>query len=166
MRKTFIFVLLVILIFSSFAMAYADELDTPISSPEIPDAGVGSGVAAPVTTDIPITSHTPGAGGNVGLWEGDYSPESVLNIPNVSTEDLIERVNTKGNDIILILQTVGRYLCFFGFIICCVMVVIGVIGNRQMLTGALIGLIVCGVMYAGITCGKEIVQYIAAWAKS
>ena len=86
--------------------------------------------------------------------------------PNVTTQDIIGKLETKGNDIVAILQTVGKYVCIAAFIICCGLTLIGIIGNKRILTGAIIGLFLSGIAYAGIVCGREIVNWIAAWARS
>lgn len=86
--------------------------------------------------------------------------------PNVTTNDIINKLNDKGNDVVSILQTVGKYVCIGAFIVCCILTLVGLIGNKRILAGALIGLVVSGLAYAGIVCGREIVNWIAAWARS
>lgn len=86
--------------------------------------------------------------------------------PNVSTDTIVGKLESKGNDVVSILQTVGKYVCIAGFIVCCILTLIGIIGNKRLLAGAIIGLIISGVAYAGIVCGREIVNWIAAWAVS
>ena len=86
--------------------------------------------------------------------------------PNVSTDTIVGKLESKGNDIVYILQTVGKYACIAAFIICCILTLIGIIGNKRLLAGAIIGLVISGVAYSGIVCGREIVNWIAAWAAS
>lgn len=108
-------------------------------------------------------------------YSSDYDGEGMRELvggiqdefaPNVTTQDIIGKLETKGNDIVAILQTVGKYVCIAAFIICCVLTLVGLIGNKRILTGAIIGLLLSGVAYAGIVCGREIVNWIAAWARS
>jgi len=98
----------------------------------------------------------------------DYSEPSdaadIFGIEPVSTEELANRLNNKGNDVINILQTVGRWICIGAFVISVIMMVAGCIGNKKMIVQGLIGLIISGVAYAGIVCGREIVMFIASWA--
>lgn len=100
----------------------------------------------------------------------DYSapsdPADIMDIPSVSAEDVANRLNNKGNDVVNILQTVGRWICIGAFVISVIMMVAGCIGNKKMIVQGLIGLIISGVAYAGIVCGREIVMFIAAWAAS
>lgn len=100
----------------------------------------------------------------------DYSapdnPADIFGIPSVSVEDVTERLNNKGNDIVNILQTVGRWICIGAFVISVVMMVAGCVGNKKWIMQGLIGLIISGVAYAGIVCGREIVMFIASWAAS
>jgi len=85
---------------------------------------------------------------------------------SVTTNTIVGKLEAKGNDVVSILQTVGKYVCIAGFVVCCILVLVGVIGNKRLLAGAIIGLIISGVAYAGIVCGREIVNWIAAWAVS
>lgn len=86
--------------------------------------------------------------------------------PNVTTEDLANRIETKGNEVVTILQKVGKYVCICSFVICCALVLVGCIGNRRLVAGGLIGCVLSGLAYAGIICGREIVNWIAAWVIS
>lgn len=86
--------------------------------------------------------------------------------PNVTTETIIKKLGNKGNDVVSILQIIGKFICITGFILCCILIVIGIVGNKKLLAGASIGLIISGLAYAGIVCGREIVNFIAAWAIS
>ena len=93
-------------------------------------------------------------------------PADIMNIPSVSAEDVANRLNNKGNDVVNILQTVGRWVCIGAFVISVIIMVAGCIGNKKMIVQGLIGLIISGVAYAGIVCGREIVMFIASWAAS
>lgn len=84
----------------------------------------------------------------------------------VTTDRIVERIERKGEDIVRVLQTAGKYVCIGSFLICCVLTLVGVIGNKRLLVGGAIGLILSGVSYAGIVCGREIVNWIASWASS
>ena len=86
--------------------------------------------------------------------------------PAVTTEDLVNRIESKGNEVVTILQKIGKYVCFCSFVICCALALIGCIGNRRLIAGGLIGCVLSGLAYAGIICGREIVNWIAAWAIS
>lgn len=95
---------------------------------------------------------------------GETDSNNILDTPNVTVDDLGALLAAKGGDFVYLLKIVGRYMCLGMFIICCIMIVIGIIGNHRMLTSAIIGAIVSGLAYAAITCGEQIVQFIAAWA--
>lgn len=104
-------------------------------------------------------------------WNGSVVNDTVDGVindiaPNVSTDDIVGKLEEKGNDIVTVLQTVGKYVCIASFVLCCFLAVLGLIGNKKMLVGALIGLCLSGLAYAGIICGPEIVRWIAAWAAS
>lgn len=86
--------------------------------------------------------------------------------PAVSADDIVGRLENKGNDVVHILQTAGRYVCIGAFIICCLLTLFGVMGNTRLLWAGVIGMVIAGLAYAGIVCGREIVNWIANWAIS
>lgn len=90
--------------------------------------------------------------------------DNLLDVPNVTVDDLGERLAAKAGDFVYLIKIVGRYVCLGAFIICCIIIVIGIIGNQRTLAKAIIGAIISGLAYAAITCGEQIVQFIAAWA--
>jgi len=85
---------------------------------------------------------------------------------NVTTEAFVSRIQNKGNDVVHIIIVVGQYVCIAGFAICCMITLIGLIGNKRTMTGGVIGLIVSGVAYALLTMAPEVVRWIAAWSAS
>lgn len=85
---------------------------------------------------------------------------------NVTTDKVIGKLESKGNDVVRILQTVGKYVCIGGFIISCLLLLAGILGNHRLLFAGFVGAIIAGVAYAGIVCGREIVNAIAMWAAS
>lgn len=155
MKKFVLFLIVISCVCFNFAIAFAD-----------PTIDVGSGVATTIVSPSPSAAVDSNTGSNA-LFTGNYH-DYMQQVPvqKVTTSDLEKRINEKGNDIIHIMQVVGRIACIIGFIICCILTIIGILGNKQLMTGALIGLVICGFAYAGITCGSEIVSYIAAWAAS
>ena len=65
-----------------------------------------------------------------------------------------------------ILQIVGQYVCIGAFIICCFLVIVGLMGNKRLLTGALFGLIFSGVAVVGILYSRDILNFVASWLAS
>lgn len=123
---------------------------------------VRTGTASGGSTTSAVTEGTTG-----------HSPindavNGVMNdfVPTVTTNDIVNRLETKGNDVVLMLQTVGKYVCIGAFIICCLLTIVGIIGNPRLLWAGVIGMIVAGLAYAGIVCGREVVNWIANWAIS
>lgn len=159
LKKTFVLFLICITMFSCVSVAYADT-DAEI---------VGSGVATDGKTST-VQTQTSSATTTEKTTQSDpYAVSdinSLIGIPDVSTDDIVNKITDKGNDVITIVQTVGRAVCIVVFLICCVCSLIGLLGNQRMLTGSIIGLALSGIMYAAITCGREIVQVISAWAQS
>lgn len=85
---------------------------------------------------------------------------------SVTTESFIERLHSKGNDVVDIIIVVGQYVCIAAFAICCIITIIGLIGNKRTMTGGVIGLIVSGVAYAFLSMAPDVVQWIASWTLS
>lgn len=137
---------------------------------------VGGGSAETGVSEDASRHHGSGTGsGGVSLGDPNATQDFINNElfggngvidPNVSTNTIVGKIESKGNDIVSILQTVGKYVCIAAFIVCCILTLVGIIGNKRLLAGAIIGLIISGVAYAGIVCGREIVNWIAAWAVS
>jgi len=85
---------------------------------------------------------------------------------DVTTDDIVNKLENKGNDIVRILQTVGKFVCIGVFIVCCFLTIIGMVGNKRLMAGAIMGLIFSGIAYAGIVCGRDLVNWVAFWAAS
>lgn len=85
---------------------------------------------------------------------------------SVTTESFMNRLQNKGNDVIDIITLVGQYVCIAAFAICCIITLVGLIGNKRTMTGGVIGLIVSGVAYALLTMAPDVVYWIASWAAS
>ena len=123
------------------------------------DVRTGTASGGSSTGAAPVDKADPSINDMVNGVINDFAP-------NITTDDIVNRLETKGNDVVTILQTVGRYVCIGAFIICCILTLFGIIGNPRMLWGGVIGLIISGVAYAFIVCGREIVNWIATWAIS
>lgn len=129
---------------------------------------VGTAFAAPIGSGFATTEN---GGNNTSNNSGfNYSapddPADIFGVDKVDVDDVADRLNNKGNDVINIMQVVGRYVCYGAFIIGVLIMIFGCIGNKRMIVQGLIVLIIAGVAYAGIVCGREIVGFIASWAAS
>lgn len=111
------------------------------------------------------SGYATGGSGGFDYSEPDSGAE-IFGIEPVSTEDLSDRLNEKGNDVVDIVTVIGKWVCIimiaFGFL--CIL--IGAFGNQKLLVRGLIAVVLCGVCYAGIVCGRDIVEFIASWAAS
>ena len=130
---------------------------------------VRTGTAAggnPSGTSTTAPDVRPGVGGgNQGV--GGLVNDTINDFaPNVTTDDIVGRLETKGNDVVTFLKTIGKYVCIGAFVICCILTIIGIIGNHRLLWAGVLGMIISGLAYAGIVCSQEIVNWIATWAIS
>lgn len=158
MRKLTLFLLAVLMMTMCLGGAYATE------------PGTGSGVAG--ETGTVATDQNSGGQTSTSTTRDPKNPYNVpdpadaAGIPKVSTDDLIQRIDEKGNDVVNLMQAVGKWVCVITFIVCIILFIIGLIGNKKMALAAFIGMLCAGVAYAGILCGREIVTWIASWAAS
>lgn len=125
---------------------------------------VRTGTASNGTNSGTIGSNPNGNSGDILI----DTTNSIINelTPNVTTDDIVNRLEEKGNDVVTFLKTIGKYVCIGGFIICCILTIVGIIGNPKLLWAGIIGMIITGLAYAGIVCSREIVNWIATWAIS
>lgn len=159
MKKFFsLFLLLIMVMSMTFSVAFASDAGSGVAS-DVAEVITSGEVSASDTTD----GTTPSGGYKT---EGVMSPQEAAGIPDVSTDDLINRIDEKGNDIVNIMQAVGKWACIVVFIVCIILFIVGIIANKKMAVAAFIGMLFAGIGYAGILCGREIVSYIATWAAS
>ncbi len=142
MKRIFI-LMLAVLMLASVVFA-AEDVRTGVA--------VGGGAANAVTENQPF-----------GFEE--IATEGLID-KTVTTESFINRIQNKGNDVVHIITVVGQYVCIAAFGICCIITLVGLIGNKRTMTGGVIGLIVSGVAYALLTMAPEVVRWIAAWSVS
>lgn len=108
-------------------------------------------------------SNTPSSGFD---YTAPDDPADIFGVEDVSVDDVADKLNAKGNDVVNIIQVVGRWVCIGCAILGIVLCVAGAIGNSRLIFKGFIALIIGAVGYAGVTCGREIVQFIASWAAS
>lgn len=126
------------------------------------DVRTGDAIGGGTTTHD--STATNGSSSNIVQDAVNQTIEELA--PSVSVDDLITRLEDKGNDVVSILQTVGKYVCIGGFTVSVILFLIGCIGNKKLAAGGAIGMIVAGLAYTGIVCGRDIVNFIANWAAS
>ena len=132
----------------------------------LPAYAAGEGIDNGVAGEIGRSDAAPDYYRDLFGLSSETDSDSLLDVPNVTVDDLGNRLAAKGGDFVYLIKIAGRYVCLGAFVICCIMIVIGIIGNHRMLASAIIGAIISGLAYAAITCGEQIVQLIAAWAMS
>ena len=155
----------ILLIALMIAVIAVPAFATPGGDTRTGIASGGSGQPPISTPEIVTDGHTVSGSGSSDKLQ-DALDSVYGDIPNISTEDIVGRLENKGNDVIRLMQTIGRYVCIVAFIICCIMTLVGIIANPKLLWAGVIGLIISGLAYAGIVCGRDIVNWIASWAIS
>ena len=134
--------------------AFAAEGETP------------SGIAGEVTTSQTTTEKTETNKTNGSNFLDVQSPEELLDLKEVTVDDIGNKLDEKGMDIIRLMQKVCQYICIAAFIIGAIMFVIGLIANKKTMVSGILTLAFAGIAYAAITCGPTIVKLIASWAAS
>ena len=142
--------LAVCMVVPAFAATGGEDVRTGTAS--------GGSPSSPVTVG-PNTSIDSNVNSTVNGIINDFAP-------NVTTNDIVNRLETKGNDVVTMLQTIGKYVCIGGFVICCILAIVVITVNPRLLWAGIVGMIVAGLAYAGIVCGREIINWIATWAIS
>lgn len=84
----------------------------------------------------------------------------------VTTDDVNNWVDKKGNEVVSIIQRGARIVSIIGFFICLILVAIGAFGNHKTMFGGLIGAIIAAVCYVAITYGKELLNLFSSWLMS
>ena len=98
---------------------------------------------------------------------GLNDPENQIHIQgNVTTDQVNQWVERKGGDIISILQAAGKIVCIIGFFASIICVVVGAIGNKRMMTGGFIGVLISLCCYVALTQGREIISLFSSWVMS
>lgn len=143
-KKVFLILFSFIFSISLIIIAYANEIDN------IPE----------LITEITTNNYDDDNIYNVP------NPQEAAGIPDVSADAVIERINTKGNDVVNILQSLGKWICIGSFIIYSMMIIFGIIGNKKLALSSFIGIFIACIAYAGITFGREIVIFISTWVAS
>ena len=172
MRKFAAFILAILVLTVSCVPVFA-----AVQNDDDTRTGITYGGETPNPEDQsdPRGSQGAGYGSGSGYSPTDPAPTSGLqselddlygSIPNVSTEDIIGRLEQKGNDIVTMAQTIGRYVCIVGFIIGAILAIVGAIGNKKTLWAGIISMLIACFGYAAIVCGRDIVNWVASWAIS
>ncbi len=148
-KKLLAFLFLVVMLANSLPV-FADE--------------VVSGVAGETEskTSVSVNSSTSDTTGKSKTF--NFSDPYNLSENPVTVDQLNTKLNSMGTDVIGIIKTVGRYICLGGFIVCVILLFIGIVGNPRLMARSAIGALCSGIMYMAITCGEQIVGMIAAWS--
>lgn len=154
MKHFFIMVIVTLVTLCLWLPAFAAEGETP------------SGIAGEVTTSQTTTEKTETNKTNGSNFLDVQSPEELLDLKEVTVDDIGNKLDEKGMDIIRLMQKVCQYICIAAFIIGAIMFVIGLIANKKTMVSGILTLAFAGIAYAAITCGPTIVKLIASWAAS
>lgn len=139
------------------------------------DAYANTGVAGDVTHTAELAENTDPAQSEDNTetpknkwyyqWGLDEE-ENQINIDPVTTDQVANWVEKKGNEVIYIVQLVARIITVIWFFISIIFIVIGAIGNHRTMTGGFISLFISACAYVAITYGKELLNLFSSWVMS
>lgn len=72
-------------------------------------------------------------------------------------------IDSKGEDILIVMQRIVQWITLIGFVVCLIKAIFGMFGRGDMLGQALLGCVVCIVVYAIITYIPELLELGKAW---
>lgn len=87
-------------------------------------------------------------------------------VPDVDTDDVIELFNRKGFEIIKMLQTLIQPFAIIIFMLAAIFVLVGSLGNSQLASKGLWGMIASCVCYAGVLYAPSILAFVVGWIAS
>jgi len=97
------------------------------------------------------------------------SPDEVLGQNTgdvVTTEDVNDWVDRKGDDVIKIITRVVQVAAFAGFLVSLGVIIVGAVGNKRLLVGGFIGLLVACAAYTMATCAPQIIYSVSSWLRN
>lgn len=122
---------------------------------------VDTTVVAPVENTESAGEQTDTTGGSTNNGSGQYD----TGVPDVKIDEFEEKIESKFNKVIQLMQTGAKLLCIIFFIVGALMTVIGLLGKG----GAWKGFFAMGLsalMYTCIMYAPEIVHFIQEWTVS
>lgn len=88
----------------------------------------------------------------------------------IPTDTTIDEVNgwidSKGEDILVVMQRIVQWVTLIGFVVCLIKAMFGMFGRGDMLGQALLGCILCIIVYAIITYIPELLELGKVWLTS
>jgi len=126
------------------------------------DSGTNGGTHGGGTTGS-LTDNKAGSGGYYGHIE---SPDEILGMTSdnvVTTTDVDDWVNRKGNDLVGIITKGVQYVSVFGFFGALFLIVVGALGNKRTMVAGLIALMASCVVFTAATCAPQIMAAVRGW---
>lgn len=167
MKRLFVLLFALIMVFGVFSISYASpDGDSGVASDITADSSFGDDSDTTLSGTINQTMDKMAENGRANTTGGsikdpilgDDYVDPAAEFPNVSIDDLGDHVESKGMKIVSLLQRAGRIICIIGFVVCCILIIVGAIADRRLLSSSVIGCFIAGLMYMCITYGPQIVR--------
>lgn len=92
--------------------------------------------------------------------------KEVAGLETVTIDDLEDKIDQKGDEVISIGQLVASKVLIVAFIISCILALIAAISKKGDIWKFIIAMILTGLLWAMADNAKEIITFIGTWAKS
>lgn len=84
-------------------------------------------------------------------------------VPSVSIEQATEVVESKMNDVVYLLQRIGKPLAQIAVIVSMIVALFGVFGDSSLLSRGLVGIVIAGLVLFLISYAPEILDFVSSW---
>lgn len=138
-----------------------------LAAEETSGSGIADNIDKPSAT-APVDENQTGLDPSDSLYHkwGLDDPDNQVHIDPVSTDEVNEWVERKGNDVTSIMVTAGKVMAAIGLVASIICVVVGAIGNRRLMTGGFIGIVVALAAYVALTQYRELIRLFSSWVMS
>lgn len=84
-------------------------------------------------------------------------------VPSVSIEQATELVEGKMNDVVYLLQSIGKPLAQIAVVVSMIIALFGVFGDSSLISRGLIGIVIAGLVLFLISYAPEILDFVSGW---
>lgn len=162
MKIRILALLIMSVILCSIFPCYAAEVETaPAVATDIVETAPPPAEAAAPTTEGSTASNTPFPGGTYDMLKGYEGIEKDL--PNVSIDELGDRINRKGDQVIGFGQEIGRKFAVILFLVSGFVCALTWFGNHEKFWLGIGGFFISGALYVAFTYGASIVHMIGGF---
>lgn len=135
-----------------------------IAGPAFAAEAVGGGIATTGSGNSTFTDSGKASGyyGNIPTSDEILGQTGDV----VTIEDATNWVDRKGGEVVSFAVHTVKPICVVGIFLCVIMCIAGAVGNKKLLVGGLIGILICAVLFTLVTCWPEVLNAFSSWLMS